>query len=225
MFLLVLLFFFPLDIFGGGGKAFLGRIFAHQKKKKCTKDECHSIESDIIKMSIFVVPNFGPLIKIPALTHHRQDTSGRKKSQNLRVRLKPTSRPQRLRRIPFKGWKEWLHSDQIAYFSSWHSATLKEPPRELWFLPWEKESPRWTSSSPTIVGYFRRRLSVLASWGSLQGLTTGDQIEMEKGKGAYSNQCSNLGEPYSCLQWCPSRDPSQWLLPSTEPRWWPHLAR
>ena len=47
-------------------------------------------------------------------------------------------------------------------------------------------------------------------------LYRGDQTETEKGARAYSNQGSDLGGPHSCLQWCLSRDCSQWFCPFAE---------
>lgn len=94
--------------------------------------------------------------------------------------------------------------------------------------PGVKENPRWTSRLPqccrTLPSKPTSVLSHKEYWENLWGSTTRDQIETEEMRGSYSNQCSDLCRPQSCLQWLWSRDPSQWLCPSAELRQWPYLA-
>lgn len=60
----------------------------------------------------------------------------------------------------------------------------------LRFFQWEKESPRWIFSSPSIVGPFLGgpfRSASMGIEGRIYKAQTGDHIVREKGDKAYSN--------------------------------------
>lgn len=104
----------------------------------------------------------------------------------------------------------WSHTKRVP--CGMVSPGVKENPRSTSRLP---QCCRTLPSKPTSV------LSHKEYWENLWDSTTRDQVETEEMRGFYSNQCSDLCRPQSCLQWLQSRDPSQWLCPSAELRQWP----
>lgn len=89
-------------------------------------------------------------------------------------------------------------------------------------LQWE-ESLKWISSFPSTVGRFLGgplSFHLMGITGNLQGSSTGDWIETERGQGserpALISWCSTF-----CLQECPSRATSQQFCPAVELSWWP----
>lgn len=131
------------------------------------------------------------------------------------MRLKQPSVSQRPRRATY--------SDLIAPQAG--TVLTEKAPLGLWFFQWEKEPKvdiqllRHCGIHP---GMPTQVLPHRAHWENLQGSTPGDQIDREGGW-VSTTRCSDLGGPYSCLQWCLSRGPSQLLCRSAVPNQWPCL--
>lgn len=121
--------------------------------------------------------------------------------------------------LPYRGLKEKFNFDGTAAAPRKAQCYGRESHSRPTVSPVGKDNPRWAPSFPALWD---------AAWEAHLGLTPqrslGEpakpdpwQSEIEKGCGAYSDQCSHLGWLHSCLQWCLRRDPSQQLFPPVEP--------
>lgn len=97
-------------------------------------------------------------------------------------------RPQRLWRTPLEGDEEQAHFDHIASPLGQHSATTRRPT----VSPVRKRDPKMTIQLHLHCGLLPRRPTRVSPHtdhgGNLWGLSSGNQIVMEKGDRAYSNQ-------------------------------------
>lgn len=132
---------------------------------------------------------------------------------DLRGEVEAPPVPQRPKKTALEGWQEQLHSDHIVSPPGWHSTATERAHVGLYFFLVAIKSPRWISSSSSMWVTFQKAHLVLPH----RELTTGDPIMMGRRDGAYGNQHLHLGRLRLYLQYCPSRNPNQWMYISVKP--------
>lgn len=131
----------------------------------------------------------------------------------MRLKNKPwTTDTEKEGKIPtLEGKEKQFHLGHIAPSQDGTAPTQRGTPAPV-VSPVGKQSPRWTPSSPSIVGYFLRR-----PFGTCLMGISGDSLRLGNW------ESDRYGEKGQVLSWWAifllqqplGREPSQWLCPST----------